>query len=128
MTIGFSLFISAKVTAFRFSTSSVAPGIWSIFIFLIFVIVFLMVMQVILKIIEIKDQKVNEQTKAVKITLDLDGMPVTVEAFKKDQMEEILQLAREMQAHQLVSTEDRVRTIEHSASISAEKAEVDRIG
>ncbi len=127
ITIAFSLFFSIKTTFFKSSMSSVAPEIWSIFILLTVTVVLLMIIQVALKVTEVKGQKIDKQLDTVKIMLELDGMPITMEASNKDRVEEILQLVEDIQARHPSNAREIARDTEHPGSVSSDLVENDEI-
>ncbi len=129
ITIILSVFIVIDTAIFHISPSGLPFGIWPIFNFLSVSTIVLSGFMVVLSLIDIRVEKTEkQQLDPVKITLEFDGMPITVEACSKDRVEEILQLMREMQVRQPLSSGYKARAVEDSASISADKVEVDKIG
>lgn len=97
ITVAFGLFISIKMTFFKVPLSSIAPEIWSLFILLTMIVVLLMMIQIALKVTEVRGEKISGHSDMVKITLELDGAPITVETSNRDRVEEILQLIQSRQ-------------------------------
>jgi Na+/melibiose symporter-like transporter len=99
-----TIIVSVIVSLVASQTSS-----WSYVILLVMLSIVTLgfgIFQVLGKAYEVREKRTQEQPRPIKITLEMDGEPITIETSDTDRVKEVLKLVQDLQANHSSNVND----------------------